>query len=41
MPRGERKGIVQDWAEQPEKGTLPTGPVVVAVLGDPGGLVQR
>lgn len=41
MPRGERKGIVQDRAEQPEKGTLPTGPVVVAVLGDPGGLVQR
>lgn len=26
MPKGESKGIGQDWVEHPEKGSLPTGP---------------
>lgn len=40
MPRGERKGIVQGWAEQPEKGTLPIGPVAVAAPSDPSGWLK-
>lgn len=39
MAGEESEGIVQDWAEQQEKGTVPRGPVVVAVLSDPGGLI--
>lgn len=39
MPKGKKKGIVQDWAEQAEKGILPMGRVSVAVLSDPSGLI--
>lgn len=41
MPREERKGIVHDWAEQTEKGTLAMEPMVVAVLGHPCGLTEQ